>query len=105
MTSKKLRSELLSEKRLSEQFFESLLESAPDAMVIVDRSGEIAIVNGQAEEMFGYTREEMQGKKIEFLLPERIRERHIGHRASYTADPTLRPMGIGMELHGCRRDE
>ncbi len=104
MTSKKLRSELLSEKRLSEQFFESLLESAPDAMVIVDRSGEIAIVNGQAEEMFGYTREEMQGKKIEFLLPERIRERHIGHRTSYTADPTLRPMGIGMELHGCRRD-
>ncbi len=67
VTSKKLRSELLSEKKLSEQFFESLLESAPDAMVIVDQSGEIAIVNVQAEELFGYTREEMQGKKMNHI--------------------------------------
>ena len=62
----------------SEAYFRVLIESAPDAMIIVDDAGEIAIVNAQAESMFGYSREELLGNKIEMLLPERIRDSHLG---------------------------
>ena len=88
----------------SEAYFRTLLESAPDAMIIVDDAGEIAIVNGQAESMFGYDREEMLGNKIEMLLPERDRGSHVRHREDYTTEPRLRPMGIGLELIGQRKD-
>jgi PAS domain S-box-containing protein len=88
----------------SEAYFRVLIESAPDAMIIVDTDGEIVIVNGQAENMFGYSREEMLGNKIEILLPDRIRERHVGHRETFVDEATLRPMGIGMELIGQRKD-
>ena len=88
----------------SEAYFRNLLESAPDAMIIVDDTGEIAIVNGQAERMFGFDRAEMLGKKIEMLLPDSIRKPHVSHRTNYTSDPSLRPMGAGMELVGQRKD-
>jgi PAS domain S-box-containing protein len=88
----------------SEAYFRVLIEAAPDAMIIVDDAGEIAIVNGQAEKMFGYGREEMLGNKIEMLLPDRIRQAHVGHRENFVANPDLRPMGIGMELVGQRKD-
>ena len=88
----------------SEAYFRVLIESAPDAMIIVDDAGEIAIVNGQAERMFGYDREEMIGNKIEMLLPERIRGSHVGRRDSYTKSPSIRPMGVGAELVGQRKD-
>jgi PAS domain S-box-containing protein len=88
----------------SEPFFRNLLESAPDAMIIVNEKGEIVIVNEQAEEMFGYDRGQMIGKTVEFLLPARFRGRHIDHRNAYTNKPSLRPMGLGMELQGCRSD-
>jgi PAS domain S-box-containing protein len=88
----------------SEAYFRVLIESAPDAMIIVDDTGEIVIVNGQAEKMFGYGRDEMLGNKIEMLLPDRIRREHVGHRENFAADPNLRPMGIGMELIGQRKD-
>jgi len=94
----------ISEKETSEPFFRNLLESAPDAMIIADEEGKITIVNEQAEKMFGYTREQMVGQSIEFLLPSRLRDPHIQHRTSYIDDPRLRPMGIGMELKGCRSD-
>lgn len=88
----------------SEAYFRNVLESAPDAMVIIDHYGKIAIVNGQAEQMFGYTREEMLGKEIEFLLPDDVHDKHISHRTAYSRDPRLRPMGIGMDLRGKRKD-
>ena len=88
----------------SEAYFRVLIESAPDAMVIVDDSGEIVIVNGQAEKMFGYGRDEMLGNTIEMLLPERIRKAHRSHRDKFSKNPELRPMGIGMELVGQRKD-
>jgi len=88
----------------SEAYFRVLIESAPDAMIIVDDAGEIAIVNGQTEKMFGYDREELLGNKIEMLLPDRIRESHVGHREGFADQPSLRPMGIGMELVGQRKD-
>ncbi len=88
----------------SEPFFRNLLESAPDAMIIIDKEGRIAVVNEQAEEMFAYDREQMIGETIEFLLPARFRDRHVGHRDAYTNKPRVRPMGVGMELQGCRSD-
>jgi PAS domain S-box-containing protein len=88
----------------SERKFYALLESAPDAVVIVDTQGRIAIVNRQAEQMFGYERAEMLGKAIEMLLPERFRATHVGHRDQYMAEPRTRPMGAGLELFGLRKD-
>jgi PAS domain S-box-containing protein len=88
----------------SEAYFRVLIESAPDAMIIADDAGEIVIVNGQAERMFGYDRAEMIGNKIEMLLPDRIRKSHIGHRLKFEAKPSLRPMGAGLDLVGQRKD-
>ena len=73
-------------------------------MIIVNEAGEITVVNEQAEEMFGYDREEMIGKTIEFLLPAGMRGKHVDHRNSYTKKPSLRPMGVGLDLQGCRSD-
>ncbi len=88
----------------SEAYFRNVLESAPDAMVIIDHYGKISVVNAQAEQMFGYTREEMLGKEVEMLLPAELHHKHISHRAAYSRDPHLRPMGIGMDLSARRKD-
>ena len=101
---KKRRIELPPDLANSEPFFRNLLESAPDAMIIVDAQGKITVVNEQAEEMFGYDRDQMIGETIEFLLPARFRGRHVNHRNAFTNKPKLRPMGAGMELQGCRSD-
>jgi len=88
----------------SEAYFRNVLESAPDAIIITDHRGKIAVVNAQAEDMFGYSRKQLLGQEIEMLLPEQVRDRHISHRAGFAADPQLRPMGTNLELHGRRRD-
>jgi protein-histidine pros-kinase len=88
----------------SEAYFRNVLESAPDAMVIIDHYGKIAVVNEQAERMFGYTREQMLGQEIELLLPDDVHDKHISHRTAYSRDPHLRPMGIGMDLRAKRKD-
>jgi protein-histidine pros-kinase len=88
----------------SEAYFRNVLESAPDAIVIIDHYGKISVVNAQAEQMFGYTREEMLGKEVEMLLPDDLQHRHISHRAAYSREPHLRPMGIGMDLSAKRKD-
>ena len=85
-------------------FFRTLLETAPDAMVIIDDQGTIAVVNNQAEQMFGYSRAELLGKPVETLLPERLRMRHRQHRQRFSEEPSLRPMGPGLELFAVRRD-
>jgi len=88
----------------TEDKFRTLLESAPDAMVIVDASGKITLVNGQTEKLFGYKREELLGKTVENLMPERFRGNHLGHREQYAKAPRLRMMGSGMELFGRHKD-
>src|SRR5512140_837234 len=73
--------------------FAGLLESMPDAIVMVNNTGRIVVVNEQATRMFGYNRQDLLGKPIEVLLPARFKARHIGHRGNYFALPRTRPMG------------
>ena len=84
--------------------FRGLLEAAPDAMVIADASGRIVAVNGQAEQLFGYTRDELLGQQVEILVPDSSRDIHPSHRASYFRDSRTRPMGAGLDLRGRRKD-
>jgi diguanylate cyclase (GGDEF)-like protein/PAS domain S-box-containing protein len=88
----------------SERRFRALLESAPDAMVIVDWHGHIQLVNAQAERIFGWPREELTGRNIAELIPERFRSRHREHVKGYLRDAHARGMGSGLELFGRRRD-
>jgi PAS domain S-box-containing protein len=85
-------------KRGEERLFRALVEAAPDAMVIVDESGRIVLVNGQLEELFGYQRSELEGRPVEILMPDRFVGMHVGYRAGFMANPTRRPMGIARDL-------
>ncbi len=88
----------------AEMRFRALLESAPDAMVIVDQSGTIALVNSQTERLFGFQRDELIGRSVELLVPERFAGAHPAHRGSYFANPRVRPMGEGRDLSGVRKN-
>ena len=82
----------------------SALNAAPDAMIIIDAAGLIRFTNRQVAALFGYGHDEIIGEPIEVLLPERFRARHIGHRERYSSNVRVRPMGIGLELFGRRRN-
>ena len=82
----------------AEAQFQTLLESAPDAIVIADGNGRIVIVNHQAEILFGYQRDELLGQSVEILLPDQLHERHARYRHNYSIDPRTRPMGLGHTL-------
>ena len=88
----------------SEKLAAALLESASQAIVGVDAGGRLVLVNPRAEEMFGYSREEMLGSAIELLLPESRRATHNKDREEYFSRPRTRPMGIGLDLAGRRKD-
>jgi PAS domain S-box-containing protein len=90
--------------RLSEATALAFIASAAEGILIVDEDGRIVVANGQIEEMFGYAQRELSGQPMEMLLPERLRGRHVGHRADYVAEPRVRPMGRGLDLAGRRRD-
>lgn len=94
----------ITERKRSEEQFRGLLESAPDAMVIVDGSGAIALANSETERLFGWPREALLGKPIETLIPERFRAGHPAHLRAFFAEPRIRPMGAGLELWGLKKD-
>ena len=94
----------ITDRRRAESKFRHLLEAAPDAMVIVNDQGIVVLSNAQTERLFGYSREELLGKPVEILVPERFRNRHPGHRRGFHANPRTRPMGQGLELYGRRKD-
>jgi PAS domain S-box-containing protein len=87
------------------QVFRSVVESAPTAILVMDHAGKIVLINAQAEKYFGYRRNELIGEFIEILLPERFRRYHLAYRADFLLNPSTRPMGIGRELYGLRKDD
>ncbi len=92
------------ERGQAEERFRLVVEASPSAMLKIDRKRTISLVNRRAEELFGYTREELIGLSIELLIPERFRAHHPGHVAGFFADPKSRAMGSGRELYGLRKD-
>jgi len=94
----------VSERRRTESRFQALLESAPDAMVIVNKFGQIILVNAQTEKLFGYNRSEITGEDVEILIPDKYRTRHVDLRKGYFSEPVTREMGAGLELFGRRKD-
>lgn len=99
----RLRTELAQSRSMGERF-RRLVESAPDAIVVVDGHGAIVMVNSQAERLFGYAREELLGQGVELLVPAGLRARHTTHRGGFISHPSVRPMGRGMDLSGQRKD-
>lgn len=85
-------------------WYGQLLDMAPDANVILGADKRIALVNVQAETLFGYTREELIGQPLELLIPDRFRPAHAGHMARYFSEPRVRPMGSALQLFGRRKD-
>ena len=90
-------------KRLEERF-RQVVESAPNAIVMIGSTGRIEMVNAQTERVFGYSRDELLGKPVEMLVPGRYRPNHPGLRTSFFANPVSRPMGAGRDLYGLRKD-
>jgi PAS domain S-box-containing protein len=87
-----------------ERRFRELLEAAPDAIIEIDRQGRIVLLNRVTEKLFGYTRDQLLGKPVEFLIPEDLRAFHVHHREGYWNRPQTRPMGSGLALLGQRQD-
>ncbi len=84
--------------------YRAVLEASPNAIVAVDGTAQITYVNPQVEKTFGYAPDELLGQPVEILLPERVAERHVAHRDAFIAHPGARPMGIGLDLSGRRKD-
>jgi PAS domain S-box-containing protein len=94
----------LSDLSLTDEVVWQVLEAAPDAVLLIDSEGRIALANRQVESLFGYDRAELLGQHIETLVPEDMRRAHAAHRLRYRAEPRRRAMGAGLELSGRRRD-
>lgn len=93
------------ESKNSEEELRLLLDSAPDAIVVVNSQGRIELVNKQTERIFGFNRSELIGNNVEVLIPSEFHGKHVRHRTNYFGEPNVRPMGAGLELYGQRKDE
>jgi len=89
---------------LPSELARNTLDAAPDAMIIIDDSGAIRFANRQVSALFGYSHDELIGKPVEHLIPERLRSRHPSMRRAYTENVRVRSMGAGLNLFGLRRD-
>ena len=94
----------ITDRKRAQQWILALLDSAPDAMVVVGEDGRIVLVNSQTERLFGYKRAELLGQPVEVLVPERFWAEHRRHRGKYMEHTQVRPMGMGLELYGLRKD-
>lgn len=94
----------ITERKRAEERFRLAVESAPNAMVMVNRDGAIVLVNLQTERLFGYTRDELLGVSVDILVPDRFREQHPANRSAFFLKPTVRSMGAGRDLFGRRKD-
>jgi len=94
----------VTEIKMAEKKFKGLLESAPDAMVIVNDNGKIQLINQQAEKLFGYTPEDLFNKSVEILIPSRFTPKHTTHRKNFFSTPNTREMGEGKELFGLKKN-
>ncbi len=94
----------ITERRRAEERFRLVVEAAPNAMIMVGRDGVITLVNRQTEMLFGYSRQELLGRKVDMLVPERIRSSHPGLRDGFFASPATRSMGVGRDLYGITKD-
>ena len=94
----------ITSRKRGEERFRAAVESAPNAVVIVNDTGTILVVNSQTEKLFGYQRDELIGQPVEMLVPERFRHQHPAYRTSFLAEPRSRPMGEGRDLFGLRKD-
>ncbi|HEX4600770.1 MAG TPA: PAS domain S-box protein, partial [Gemmatimonadales bacterium] len=91
-------------RKRAETRFRAAVESSPNGMVMIDREGRIVLINREIERLFGYARDELLGRPIEVLVPERLRARHPGFRTTFFASPQARAMGAGRDLFGVRKD-
>jgi PAS domain S-box-containing protein len=94
----------ITDRKRAQQWILTLLDSAPDAMVVVGEDGRIVLVNSQTEKLFGFQRSELLGQPVEVLVPERFWADHRKHRSKYVEHTQVRPMGAGLELYGLRKD-
>jgi PAS domain S-box-containing protein len=94
----------ITERKQAEERFRLLIEAAPNAMLMVDQAGKIELVNIQVEKLLGYSRDELLGQSVEFLVPERFRAAYPGQRARFFAEPSARAMGAGRDLYGLGKD-
>jgi PAS domain S-box-containing protein len=91
-------------KQDADSRFQALLEAGPDAVIVVNQKGEIVLANTQLEKLFGFSRHDLLGKKVETLMPERFRDAHSSHRVGFFSDPRTRAMGLRPDLYGLRKD-
>ena len=94
----------ISERIKAEERFRLVVESAPNAMILVNEKGNITLINNQTERLFGYHRDELIGDRLEILIPQRFRGNHPNLRVSFFATPTVRAMGAGRDLFAVRKD-
>ncbi|HSI95949.1 MAG: PAS domain S-box protein [Methylophilaceae bacterium] len=94
----------ITERKRAEERFRRVVESAPNAIILVGQDGRITLVNAQTEKLFGYGRDELIGQSVDTLVPERFRGMHGGYRSSFFANPSVRAMGAGRDLFGLRKD-
>lgn len=94
----------VTQRKQAEEKFRLVVEASPNGIILADEQGRIVLINAQTEKLFGYTREELIGQMVDFLIPQRFREAHPSHRGQFMNAPEARAMGADRELFALRKD-